>query len=167
MHFATAGEAISNTVPGAGAVTSARTCVLAEPKGTAASIVLFTQVDGIALAHTIPTVTGQAVAGDLLWACFDALCIGVAAPIAFETEINFHAECPITSVAFLANTGSLSWGHFGAHSVHGAATVVSSAGIYFCAMGPVPCVSSRAEAGREGICGTVEAVGHLMASVIA
>lgn len=46
MHFATAGEAISNAVPGAGAVASARACVLAEPKGTAASIVLAGKAKG-------------------------------------------------------------------------------------------------------------------------
>lgn len=46
MHFATTGEAISNAVPGAGAVASARACVLAEPKGTAASIVLAGKAKG-------------------------------------------------------------------------------------------------------------------------
>lgn len=46
MHFATAGEAISNAVPGAGAVPSARACELAEPKGAAASIVLAGKAKG-------------------------------------------------------------------------------------------------------------------------
>lgn len=46
MHFATAGEAISNAVPGAGAVPSARACVLADPKGAAASIVLAGKAKG-------------------------------------------------------------------------------------------------------------------------
>lgn len=46
MHFATAGEAISDAVPGAGAVPSARTRVLAEPKGAAASVVLAGKAKG-------------------------------------------------------------------------------------------------------------------------
>lgn len=46
MHFAPAGEAIPNAVPGAGAVPSARARVLAEPKGAAASIVLAGKAKG-------------------------------------------------------------------------------------------------------------------------
>lgn len=40
IHFATAGETISDTVPRAGTVSSARTRVLAQPKWTTASVVL-------------------------------------------------------------------------------------------------------------------------------
>lgn len=47
IHFAMAGEAISNTVPRAGAVSSARARVLAEPKGTTASIVLARKEKGL------------------------------------------------------------------------------------------------------------------------
>lgn len=43
-----------------------------------------------------------------------------------------HAERPISSVAFLTNTGSLAWGHFSTHSMYGAATMIDSAWIYFC-----------------------------------
>lgn len=43
-----------------------------------------------------------------------------------------HAERPVSSVAFLTNTGSLSWRHFSTHSVYGAATMIDSARIYFC-----------------------------------
>lgn len=46
-HFATAGEAVADTVPRAGAVPSARTRVLAQPKRTAASVVLARKGKGL------------------------------------------------------------------------------------------------------------------------
>lgn len=47
IHFAMAGEAISDTVPRAGAVSSARARVLAEPKWTTASVVLARKAKGL------------------------------------------------------------------------------------------------------------------------
>lgn len=46
IYFAMAGEAISDTVPRAGAVSSARARVLAKPKWTTASVVLARKVKG-------------------------------------------------------------------------------------------------------------------------